>query len=193
MANQKLLAIQATLDEIRDTTMDRAVYDLALHAGKLLQAVEDYPRANNTVDIVLFSNEGWKEDWEVLLIKRANEPFAGQWALPGGFVNENEPLHEAAFRELREETRMVPRETGKTATGVAYDCQLRQFHTFGSPGRDPRHWTISVAFYGLVSPHHKQYAKASDDAAELAWFPIRKLPPLAFDHKDIIEAALAIL
>jgi 8-oxo-dGTP diphosphatase len=133
----------------------------------------DYPRPAVTVDCVIFALEGG--DLDVLLIQRDKEPFAGQWALPGGFVEEGESLEEAARRELREETGL---------TGIV----LEQLGAFGQPGRDPRGWTVSVVFYALVrrADHH---ARAADDARKVDWFPVRGLPPLAFDHDKILEAA----
>src|SRR6516165_5501022 len=112
----------------------------------------DHPRPTLTVDVIVLTQGGPPR---VLLIRRRDEPFAGKWALPGGYVNHEEPLEVAARRELREETSL---EVG----------ELKQLHTFGDPGRDPRGWTVSVAFVtcvdaGLVKP------KAGDDAAEAAW------------------------
>jgi 8-oxo-dGTP diphosphatase len=132
----------------------------------------EYPRPALTVDVVIVSRTG---EPKVLLIRRKHEPFAGCWAIPGGFVDEGETLEEAARRELLEET------------GVEVD-DLEQIGTFGDPGRDPRGWTVAVAHLARVSPS-KVAAKAADDAAELDWHPLAKLPPLAFDHAKILEAA----
>lgn len=112
----------------------------------------------------------------VLLIKRKQAPFAGSWALPGGFVDMEESLESAASRELREETGME---------GVA----LIQLHTFGDPGRDPRGRTISVVYFGVVSEPSKPCA--GDDAREAAWHPAHDPPPLAFDHAAMLRLALA--
>ena len=128
-----------------------------------------YPRPSLTVDIALVTRDA--APW-VLLIRRKADPFAGQWALPGGFVDENERLIDAARRELKEET------------GIE-QADLEQLHTFGDPGRDPRGWTVSVVYLALVSPDQLS-ATAGDDAAEVGWFPLDKLPPLAFDHADIL-------
>lgn len=125
-----------------------------------------------TVDLVLITTESKPR---VLLIRRKHEPFAGKWALPGGFVDENEPLETAARRELKEET------------GLEVDA-LRQLQTFGDPGRDPRGWTVSVVFLGHVQAKKLRPA-ANDDAAEVEWHRLDKLPPLAFDHRQILEAA----
>ncbi|HEX9979122.1 MAG TPA: NUDIX hydrolase [Flavobacterium sp.] len=115
---------------------------------------------------------------ELLLIKRKNDPFKGSWALPGGFVDEGEDLEEAARRELEEET------------GLKADT-MEQLKAFGKPGRDPRHHTVSVAFLCYVPDNAE--AAAADDAAEADWFPVDKLPELAFDHRDIINYALTKL
>jgi 8-oxo-dGTP diphosphatase len=111
---------------------------------------------------------------QLLLIKRKNEPFQNCWALPGGFVDENEDLEAAAKRELEEETQ------------VKIDS-LQQFGAFGKPFRDPRGHMISVAYFGEVPEN--TIAIASDDAKEVAWFAINELPDLAFDHQEIIEKA----
>jgi 8-oxo-dGTP diphosphatase len=132
----------------------------------------EWPRPAVTADIVVITLE---ERPRVLLIKRKNDPFAGKWALPGGFVDEHEALHHAANRELKEET-------GLDA------LELEQLHAFGNPGRDPRGWTITIAFLARV---HPQLLKpvAADDAAEVKWFPLDKPPGLAFDHAEIIGRA----
>jgi 8-oxo-dGTP diphosphatase len=135
-----------------------------------------YPRPSLTVDLVLVTREGRPR---VLLIRRKHDPFAGRWALPGGFVDENEPLETAARRELREET-------GVTAAG------LEQLHTFGEPGRDPRGWTVSVAYLGRIDADRVK-PQAADDAEAVGWFPLDAPPEMAFDHADILAAARARL
>lgn len=135
----------------------------------------DYPRPAVTVDIILFRMD--ENTPEVLLIQRANDPFKGSWALPGGFVDKDEPLEAAAARELREETRL---------DGIL----LTQMHAFGDPGRDPRGHTVSVTYVGYL-PREAE-AKAGDDAADAAWFKLDKLPDTAFDHHGIIEMAANI-
>lgn len=112
---------------------------------------------------------------ELLLIARKNEPFKGEWALPGGFVDEGEDLADAARRELLEET-------GVDLAGLV------QLKAFGAPGRDPRHHTVSVAFFGFAPPD--AIAVAADDADSAQWFPISSLPKLAFDHAEIISFAI---
>jgi 8-oxo-dGTP diphosphatase len=137
----------------------------------------DYPRPSVTADVVLVAGGG--EERHILLIRRKKEPFAGKWALPGGFVDENEKLEKAAARELEEET------------GVRLTTKLRQIGAFGDPGRDPRGHTVSIAF--LAEARRTPKIDAGDDASDARWFPLNKLPPLAFDHRKIVRAALALL
>jgi 8-oxo-dGTP diphosphatase len=134
----------------------------------------EYPRAALTVDCVVFGFD--ESELKVLLIERALEPFKGRWALPGGFVRVEETLDEAARRELAEETGLK-------------NVFLEQLYTFGTVDRDPRERVVSVAYFALVklSDHR---AKAATDAANADWFPISKVPKLAFDHADILETAL---
>jgi 8-oxo-dGTP diphosphatase len=133
----------------------------------------EYPRPALTVDCVVFGLDD--SDLKLLLIRRGREPFAGQWALPGGFVHVDETLDNAARRELREETGL-----GKVF--------LEQLYTFGELDRDPRERVVTVAYYALVNlGDHK--AKASTDASEAAWFSLGKLPRLAFDHAEIVRVA----
>ncbi len=134
----------------------------------------EYPRPALTVDCVVFGFDG--AGLQVLLIRRGLEPFRGSWALPGGFVDMEENLDEAARRELMEETHLK-------------NVFLEQLFTFGKPGRDPRGRVVSVAYYALVRPD-KHPATGDSDAAEAAWHPVEKLPPLAFDHADILSTAL---
>ncbi len=136
----------------------------------------EYPRPSVTVDCVVFGLDGLdQEDLKVLLIERGREPFAGCWALPGGFVEMGEDLETAARRELAEET------------GVKIDY-LEQLYTFGAPRRDPRGRVISVAWYGLVRTLDHTPTGA-DDANEAAWFPVVSPPKLAFDHQRILTMA----
>lgn len=124
-----------------------------------------------TVDVLVIN----KITDEILLIKRLNEPFKDCWALPGGFVDENEDLEQAARRELFEETNI---ETG----------QMIQIGAFGKPKRDPRGHMISVAYQTNLIDN--QIVKAKDDAKDVKWFSIKNLPELAFDHLDIINSIL---
>lgn len=130
-----------------------------------------YPRPALTSDAVVFYNN------EVLLIQRSAEPFKDMWAFPGGFVNEDETVETAASRELEEET------------GIS-DVELKQIYTFSNPNRDPRHRTVTVAFIGNLD--NKVEPKAGDDAKNARWFNLNDLPPLAFDHEEILEKALLI-
>ncbi len=124
-----------------------------------------------TVDVVLVK----PNLKQLLLIKRKNEPFKDCWALPGGFVNENEDLETAAKRELEEETQVKIN-------------ALQQIGAYGKPFRDPRNHVVSIAYFGKVNDEVN--VKASDDAKEANWFSINDLPQLAFDHQEIISDTL---
>ena len=131
----------------------------------------DHPHPAVTVDVVLFTIRD--DDLKALLIQRAQEPFEGSWALPGGFVGIGESLRRAAWRELREET------------GV-HAGYIEQLHTFGRPGRDPRERVITVAYLALLPSDRLEPAAASDaKAAKL--FSLKNLPDLAFDHVNILQ------
>jgi 8-oxo-dGTP diphosphatase len=133
-----------------------------------------YPRPAVTVDCLVFRRNNNRR--QILLIQRKNEPYKGRWALPGGFIEMDETLLEAAVRELREETGLnVP--------------VLEQFRTFDAIDRDPRHRTISTVFIGSVG-NESGSLKASSDASRAKWHSIDNLPDLAFDHKDIIRQAI---
>lgn len=127
-----------------------------------------------SVDAVVFGYEAGKIS--VLFIKRKYEPFKGSWAVPGGFILENETLEEAVQRELAEET------------GVQINY-LEQLYTFGNPQRDPRGRVISIAYFALVKPKTFKI-EASTDAEEVQWFSLDKLPTLAFDHTEILQIAI---
>ena len=139
-----------------------------------MQYSYNYPRMLVTVDSLIF-NKGVNDLYKLLLIKRGNPPFKGQYALPGGFPEMDELLAKAAKRELMEETGL---------TGI----NLEPLSTFDAIGRDPRGRNISVAFYGFAV--HNSKVTAGDDAAEAQWFPLNALPPLAFDHEQIIDFAV---
>jgi 8-oxo-dGTP diphosphatase len=137
----------------------------------------DYPRAALTVDCVVFGRD--QEGVKVLLVRRASAPFAGCWALPGGFLELNETLEQAALRELAEET------------GVKL-AKLDQLRAFDAIERDPRERVISIAHMAVVESR-EHVPKGSDDASEAAWFALEQLPPLAFDHTAILALARARL
>lgn len=136
-----------------------------------------YARPALTVDMVIFNNA---RD-QVLMIQRGNEPFKGNLALPGGFVNENEQVEQAVLRELKEETSISNLKNKPKLVGV-----------FSKPNRDPRGWTVSVAYKVIVNKTDIKY-KAGDDAANCGWVNIKDLGrkyKVAFDHIEIIQKAL---
>ena len=134
-----------------------------------------YPRPAVTVDIAIFMPlEG---NLKVLLVQRSGEPFRGLYALPGGFVEIEETLEEAARRELSEET------------GLQLH-QLTQVHTFSTPDRDPRGRVISTCFAAILPASEEITPQAGSDAADLAWFKTNDLPSLAFDHNHVIQTVV---
>jgi len=145
--------------------------------GEKGKFVYDYWRPAVTVDNVVFSFDG--NHLMVLLIRRKNEPFQNQWAFPGGFLDENETLEDAAQRELREET------------GVSAKY-FTQIGTFSKLNRDPRGRTISTAFASVVR-FRDAHVAAGDDAKEACWFSVGEMPILAFDHEEIFRKALWML
>jgi 8-oxo-dGTP diphosphatase len=128
-----------------------------------------------SVDAVVFGYDQ-EHGISLLLIKRRYDPFQKMWALPGGLVLNGESIDDAVNRELKEEA----------GIDVNY---LEQLYTFGAPDRDPRNQVVSVAYFGLVRPKDFQIS-AQTDAEDVAWFSVKKLPRLAFDHKKIIDMAL---
>ncbi|MEM7453178.1 MAG: NUDIX hydrolase [Planctomycetota bacterium] len=129
----------------------------------------EFPRPAVSVDLLV--RRTIEEVDHVLLVQRRDAPFAGCWALPGGFMNMDETLEQAAQRELEEET------------GLAANS-LRQLHTFSALGRDPRGRTISTTFEAFVDA--TATPEADDDAMDVSWFPVSDLPELAFDHSAIL-------
>jgi 8-oxo-dGTP diphosphatase len=129
-----------------------------------------YPRAALTVDAIVVAGNHCQD--LVLLIQRKYEPFAGKWALPGGFIEMDETLAVACQRELFEETGLK-------------DIVLHQFFTFDAVNRDPRHRTITTVFHGRI--REPLPVTGGDDAAYARWFPIISLPEMAFDHAEIIR------
>ncbi|MCQ2292232.1 MAG: NUDIX hydrolase [Bacteroidales bacterium] len=134
-----------------------------------------YWRPAVTVDNVVFAFDG--KHLNTLLIRRSKEPFRGKWAFPGGFVEENETLKEAALRELKEETNIVPQRTGEVGE-------------FSDVDRDPRGRTISFAFASVIRPKQMNAIQAGDDAGEARWFSVSEMPELAFDHEQIFRKAI---
>lgn len=146
--------------------------------------VKDYPRPSVTLDIVVFTIlDGMLK---VLLIKRLGHPYQNRWALPGGFLdvgdaihNQGEDLDEGACRELAEETHLP--------LGTSY---IEQLQTFGKPHRDPRMRVISVAYFALVRSSLAPFVVAGDDAKEARWVPLEEAKGLAFDHDQILSVAV---
>lgn len=142
-------------------------------------AAQQYRNPALTVDGVILHRQNHshgENSCSVLLIERGRDPFKGRQALPGGFVDYGEDISDAINREIHEETGLE---------GLPF----RQFRTFGSPGRDPRGHTVSVVYVAVLIGELPEVA-AGDDAAEAAWFPITRLPDLAFDHAHILEKVL---
>ena len=131
-----------------------------------------YPHMAVTTDCVIFAYED--RTLKVLLVQRGLDPYKGEWALPGGFLKMNETAEAGALRELQEETSLTP-------------SAIRELGVFSDIHRDPRERVVTIAFYALVKPSE---VKGGDDAEDAAWFPIIRLPILAFDHQSIIDAAL---
>ncbi|MDO8963091.1 MAG: NUDIX hydrolase [Coriobacteriia bacterium] len=136
----------------------------------------DFPRPALTADVAAF--RGAPGHREVLLIRRGSPPFEQSWALPGGFVEENEPLASAALRELIEETGLEPLN------------DLAEVGTYGDPGRDPRGWTVTVLYAVTLGDEESGAVAGGDDADDAAWYPVGELPALAFDHALLVADAL---
>jgi 8-oxo-dGTP diphosphatase len=134
-----------------------------------------YERPSVTVDVVIFTL--LEKELNVLLVKRRRWPYDGHWAIPGGFINMDESLEQAARRELEEET------------GVR-DIYLEQLYTFGAPRRDPRTRVISVAYVAIIRADD-QTLRSSEETTDVCWYPVTRLPGvLAFDHDHILVTAL---
>lgn len=145
-----------------------------------------YARASLTVDLVILTI--LDAQLRVLLVKRKEHPFKGDWALPGGFVRvgetakeQGEDLDAAARRELHEETGLEPDRV-----------YLEQLYTFGRAGRDPRMRVVTVAYYALVRPDLAPFVRAGGDVSDVDWVPVESLAKqhLAFDHREIVDTAL---
>lgn len=134
-----------------------------------------YPRPAVTADVAVITTE---QEAKVLLIQRGNEPYKGHWAFPGGFMDMDETTEQCAIRELEEETGLKVSE-------------VKQIGAYSKVDRDPRGRTITVAYLARIANAEK--VNGQDDAAKAEWFPINNLPPLAFDHKDIMKDAIELL
>ncbi len=133
-----------------------------------------YPRPAVTADCVVMTRE---PDTKVLLIERGGEPYKGCWAFPGGFMNMDETAAQCAVRELQEET-------GLTVQNVS------QIGAYSGVDRDPRGRTVTVAYLAVVD--REMAVTGQDDAARAQWWPVSALPPLAFDHNEIMADAIAL-
>ena len=133
-----------------------------------------YPRPAVTADCVVITREA---EPKVLLIQRGDQPFKGGWAFPGGFMDMNETTEQCAIRELKEET------------GLRLS-DVHQIGAYSKVDRDPRGRTITVAYLAIVD--EPIAVTGQDDAAKAEWFPIDALPPLAFDHEDIMRDAISL-
>ena len=136
--------------------------------------VYKYPRPAVTADCIVFSRYPKPQ---VLLIRRGNEPFKGEWAFPGGFLNMDETVQECARRELEEETGLVVQD-------------IHLVGVYSRPGRDPRGHTVTPAFLSIMD--YPLDVCGCDDAAQAQWFPLNQLPVLAFDHGEIISDAMRL-
>ena len=133
-----------------------------------------YPRPAVTADCVVITREA---EPKVLLIQRGDQPFKGGWAFPGGFMNMDETTEQCAVRELEEET------------GLRLS-KVQQIGAYSKVDRDPRGRTITVAYLAIVD--EPIAVTGQDDATKAEWFPINALPPLAFDHEDIMRDAISL-
>jgi len=131
-----------------------------------------YPRPSLTVDCAVICK--CNREFYVLLIQRANSPFKDKWAFPGGFVDMDEDIEVAAYRELKEETGFV-------------GFGLEQFKTYGAVNRDPRGRTVSVVYTCIMELDELPFVKGEDDAKQAKWLSVDQLPPLAFDHNLIMS------
>jgi 8-oxo-dGTP diphosphatase len=126
------------------------------------------------VDLAIFTVQ--EARLELLLIRMKREPFTGKWALPGGRIRGDETVERAATRELREKT------------GINHEVYLEQLYTFSEPTRDPGARCISVAHMALIRGDVQ--LRTTDKYSGIGWFPVTRLPPLAFDHKQMAGYAI---
>ncbi|MBI9097185.1 MAG: NUDIX hydrolase [Spirochaetaceae bacterium] len=150
-----------------------------LERNRTMEYTYEYPRPALTVDCVVFGLDLVGKNLKLLLIRRNLEPFKDKWALPGGFVQMDETLEDAAIRELREET------------GLS-NIYLEQLYTFGAVDRDPRDRIVTVAYFALVKMNDLEL-HADTDASDAAWFAIDDYPMLSFDHESILNTAIVRL
>jgi 8-oxo-dGTP diphosphatase len=138
----------------------------------------DYQRPAVTTDCIIYDQDD-QNGFKILLIRRKNDPFKDMWAFPGGFLDMDETAEECAVRELLEETGIngIILEQVLTATGI---------------NRDPRGRTISIVFLGRAESTNI-CPVPGDDAQDVEWFKIDKLPPLAFDHYEILQKTLKLI
>jgi 8-oxo-dGTP diphosphatase len=146
------------------------------HVVDLPDFVSFRPRLDLAVDVVAFTVH--ESRLKTLLIQRKHSPFQGKWAIPGGFVEHNEPLDEAAYREFEEETSIPPK------------FFMEQLYTFGDPNRDPRGRVVSAVYLATIPQTWMELGMAGSDAASLQWFDVEDLPEMAFDHAEIMRVAL---
>ena len=133
-----------------------------------------YPRPAVTGDCIVITKE---VDAKVLLIQRADEPYKGCWAFPGGFLNMDETTEQCAIRELEEETGLKVND-------------VHQIGAYSKVDRDPRGRTITVAYLAIIDSPISVLGQ--DDAAKAEWWPLSAFPQLAFDHNDIINDAYTL-
>lgn len=129
-----------------------------------------------TIDAAIFTF--WQDELYVLMTQRSDHPCIGLWALPGGFVDEaqDKTLEDTVYRKLRE----------KTGVNAPY---VEQLHTAGNSQRDPRGWSVTVAYTALMA--HQSCQSHVDNVADVQWLPYKHVLALAlaFDHKAILEQA----
>ena len=144
--------------------------------SKVGEYTYEYPRPAVTADVAVLRMEGVPE---VLLVRRKDPPFKDMWALPGGFMEMDETLEDAARRELLDETSV-------------HAGELLRFDTYDKPGRDPRARTITQVFV-MIWKADMGNPNAGSDAARLQWFGLNELPGLAFDHQEIVNDVIRMI
>lgn len=142
-----------------------------------MSSLKKYAHAVIATDVVIFTVRD--HSLQVLLIKMKKPPYQKHWAAPGGLVRGDESLEDAAKRLLNDKT------------GVK-ETYLEQLAAFGDPKRDPFGRVVSVAYFALI-PSERLMLKTTDEYADVRWFPVARLPELAYDHREIVKTALARL